>query len=66
MVIQSLCWNSRYRSEVFDPEDEFNGCRRYIPWKDGTLMELDAADYKNESVRQMVRKKVLAERACEL
>lgn len=45
MVIQSLCWNSRYRSEVFDPEDEFNGCRRYIPWKDGTLMELDAADY---------------------
>lgn len=45
MVFQTLCWNSQFRNDIFDTGDEFHGCKRYIPWKDGVLMELKASDY---------------------
>lgn len=47
MVVQTLCWNSRFRSCLFDVADEFHGCMRYIPWRGGVLSSLTDADFRN-------------------
>ena len=44
MFIQTLCWNSDFRSRVFDMSDEFSGCRRFIKWDNGELQPLQARD----------------------
>lgn len=44
MFIQTLCWNSEFRNNLFDIEDEFKGCKRYISWKNGELMPILASD----------------------
>lgn len=44
MFIQTLCWNSDFRSRIFNPEDEFEGCKRYIKWVNGSLQPLEASE----------------------
>lgn len=41
---QTVCWNSSYRSAVFDPNDEGRGCMREIGWKDGELHDWERKD----------------------
>lgn len=41
LFIQTLCWNSDFRSKVCDIEDEFESCKRYIVWINGSLITLD-------------------------
>lgn len=52
MVIQTLCWNSRFRDNIFDSENEFHGAMRYIPWKDGELCSFTDQDYKKMYVAE--------------
>ena len=40
LFIQTLCWNSDFKGRIYDSEDEFEGCKRYIRWKDGVLQPL--------------------------
>lgn len=44
LFVQTLCWNSRFRSKVFCLNDEFNGCRRYIKWENGDLKPITSED----------------------
>lgn len=44
LVIQTLCWNSKFKYRVYSQTDEFIGCKRFIKWVDGTLQPLMMAD----------------------
>lgn len=44
MFIQTLCWNSDFRKNIYNTTDEFKGCKRYIKWVDGVLMPFTQAD----------------------
>mgnify|MGYP001026224967 CR=1 FL=1 len=46
LVMQTLCWNSDFRNKVYSLTDEFMGCKRYIPWKNGQLMPFDKEDFR--------------------
>lgn len=39
LFVQTLCWNSEFRENVYDKEDEFDGCKRMIKWENGELKE---------------------------
>lgn len=44
MFIQTLCWNSDFRKQLYSTSDEFEGCKRYIKWVDGKLKPLTKVD----------------------
>ena len=44
MFIQTLCWNSSFRDNVFDMQYEFKGCLRYINWDNGNIHIMDEED----------------------
>ncbi len=44
VFLQTLCWNSAFKSLVFDIEDEARGSQRFIPWKNNTLPYLSYHD----------------------
>lgn len=46
LVIQTLCWNSSFRSKVYDLKNEFKGCLRYINWDNGEIHLMDNEDPK--------------------
>lgn len=41
---QTVCWNSPFRENVFDPDDEGHGCMRAIGWQDGQLHDWERKD----------------------
>lgn len=45
LVVQTICWNSPFRDKIYSLTDEFRGCKRYIPWHDGTLMPFSTRDF---------------------
>lgn len=45
LVVQTYCWNSSFRDFIYDSNNEFKGCRRYIPWKNGHLRHFEADDF---------------------
>ena len=58
MFIQTICWNSNYRNKVYNIEDEFEGCKRYIKWVNGELLPLTIDDIEiiENSTRWFARK----------
>lgn len=58
MFIQTLCWNSKFRNNIYNTTDEFEGCKRYIKWKDSILQPLKMSDVSNmvQSSRWFARK----------
>ena len=46
MFIQTLCWQSPFKSNIFNTEDDAKGCMRAIGWRDGRLYDWSAADYE--------------------
>lgn len=58
LVIQTLCWNSPFREKVYNLEDEFKGCLRYINWDNGEihLMDHEAPQKMVESEFMFARK----------
>ena len=47
LVIQTLCWNSPFREKVNTILDEFDGCKRYIPWVKGELLPITIEDVES-------------------
>ncbi len=47
LVMQTLCWNSKFKDRVYSLTDEFIGCKRFIKWVNGTLQPLAMADVTN-------------------
>jgi len=45
LVVQTLCWNSPFRHNICSVSDEFHGCKRYIPWRNGSLMPFTDHDF---------------------
>jgi len=45
LFLQTICWNSPFRSMLFDAEDESRGSQRIIGWKNGQLYEWNQRDY---------------------
>lgn len=58
LFIQTLCWNSYFKKNIYDLNDEFEGCKRYIKWEKGVLQPLtiQEADDMNRSSRWFARK----------
>lgn len=58
MFIQTLCWNSNFRMQIYNADNEFEGCKRYIKWKDSSLQPLNVSDVSNmvQSSRWFARK----------
>lgn len=46
MVFQTLCWNSPFKDNIYRTDDEFKGCRRYIPWVNGELKRFTNEDFE--------------------
>lgn len=46
LFIQTLCWNSSFRNHIYNVEDEFKGCLRYINWDNGEIHLMDNEDPK--------------------
>lgn len=41
MFIQTMCWNSKFKANIFCLDDEFEGCKRYIVWENSVIQNLD-------------------------
>ncbi len=44
MFVQTLLWNSEFRDRAYDLSDEFEGCKRFIKWVDGSLLDICEED----------------------
>lgn len=44
LVMQTLCWNSPFREKAFTDTDEFEACKRFIPWVNGGLRPITLDD----------------------
>lgn len=45
LFVHTLCWNSQYRNNIYNTENEFEGCKRYIPWRNGVLLPFSPEDF---------------------
>lgn len=45
IFVQTLCWNSPFRENIYSLEEEGFGCLRAIGWKDGQLLEWEDNDF---------------------
>lgn len=46
MVFQTICWNSEFRNKIYCLNDEFKGCRRYIPWLNTYIRLFNDEDFE--------------------
>lgn len=44
VFIQTMCWNSAYRKNICNVNDEFDSCRRFIKWSNGSLSPIFVSD----------------------
>lgn len=58
LFVQTLCWNSEFKNSIYNPNDEFEGCKRYIKWENGILkpLKLQEVDDMILSSRWFARK----------
>lgn len=58
LFLQTLCWNSDFRKNIYNENDEFEGCKRYIKWDKGCLFPMDDKSLKEalKSERWFARK----------
>lgn len=45
IFLQTLCWNSKFKENVFDINNEGKGSQRKIGWKDGVLYDWKEDDF---------------------
>ena len=50
IFIQTLCWASPFRSQLYDTTDEFAGCKRYVNWHGRDIHWFDEKDLDNMMV----------------
>ena len=46
IAIQSAIWNSAFRKNIYDIDDQYHSCLRKIDWKCGEPYELHDNDYE--------------------
>lgn len=46
IVVQTLCWMSPYKDNIYNTTDDAKGCMRAIGWKEGQLHDWEMKDYK--------------------
>ena len=46
IVMQTLCWESPYRKNIYCTTDDGKGCMRSIGWRNGELVDWSGADYE--------------------
>lgn len=58
LFIQTLCWNSAFKNNLYSISNEFDGCKRYIKWVDGKLLSITMDDMSDirKSSRWFARK----------
>jgi len=44
IVVQTLCWQSPYRKNIYNTDSDAVGCMRAIGWRDGQLIDWSAKD----------------------
>ena len=47
IVVQTICWNSPFRDNIFDQQDEGRGSMRMIGWKNNQIVDWEEEDYDN-------------------
>lgn len=50
IVMQTLCWNSPLRENLFNTEEDGTGCMRAIGWRDGQLHDWCEKDFEELKV----------------
>ncbi len=45
VFLHTLCWNSPFRENIFNSDNEADGCLRMIGWKNGQLFDWTDGDY---------------------
>lgn len=45
LVVQTLCWNSKFRQHIYNPSDEGLGCMRHIKWINGEILNFENSDW---------------------
>ena len=45
IFLQTVLWNSPYRNDIYDVNDEYGSCLRYIDWKRGKPYTFTMNDY---------------------
>jgi len=45
IFLQTLCWNSSLKENIYNVNDEAYGCMRMISWKDGEMLTWTNQDY---------------------
>lgn len=58
LFIQTLSWNSKFRSCIYNIDNEFEGCKRYIKWENSVLLPLcmNDIDMMIQSTKWFARK----------
>ena len=46
MVMQTLCWHSEFRQNIYCADDDAKGCMRAIGWRNGCLYDWEASDFE--------------------
>ncbi|MFD1771635.1 beta-1,6-N-acetylglucosaminyltransferase [Sphingobacterium suaedae] len=49
VVLQTICWHSRFRGQLYDVDNEGVGSQRFIRWKDNILH-----DWGNEDIEELL------------
>ena len=47
LFVQTLCWNSQFKNHIYNLNQEFEGCKRFIKWENGVLQPLSVKDLDN-------------------
>ena len=45
IFVQTACWNSPFREQIYDINNEANGSQRFIQWRDNQLIEWEEKDF---------------------
>lgn len=45
IFVQTVCWNSEFRSCIYNAETESEGSQRFINWKDNRICDWEERDY---------------------
>ena len=66
VFIQTMCWNSAYKKNICNVNDEFDSCRRFIKWSNGSLSpilvsDIDAMKQSNRWFARKISQKEEAE-----
>lgn len=45
IFIQTICWNSEYKKNIYNSNNEGLGCMRFIQWKNNQILDWESKDF---------------------